>query len=91
MGWFGASQCTKSSRKPECSPIWMPGGRSDRCQRHRGRHDEPMAEADTFGLGTQAGGTEPADPASESTNRQGSPFCYFGGGAARVALVEGLR
>jgi hypothetical protein len=47
--------CTKSSRKPEYSQTRAPGGRSDRCQRHRGLNDQPAAEADTFGLGTPAG------------------------------------
>lgn len=51
MGDFRGLSCTKSSRKPEYSPISAPGGRSDRCQGHRGLNGQPTVEADTFGLG----------------------------------------
>ena len=64
MGDFGALSCTKSSGRPKSTPIWTPGGRNYRCQRHRGLNDQPTAEADTFGLGMQHWG--PAHPRSAS-------------------------
>jgi hypothetical protein len=51
MGDFGGLSCTKSARKPEYSPILTPGGRSARCQGHRGLNDQPAAEAGTFAVG----------------------------------------
>ena len=59
MGGFGVPGCAKSSRKPEYSPILTPGGRSERCQRHRGLKDQPAAEADTFGSGMHHWGPPP--------------------------------
>jgi hypothetical protein len=68
--------CTKSSRKPEYSPILTPGGQSDRCQRHRGLNDQPTAGADTFGLGMWYGPGNQLTPAGKT---RGAP------GAVRVA------
>ena len=45
MGDFGALSYTNSSRKPGCSPILTPAGRSDRCQRHRGLNGQPTGKA----------------------------------------------
>ena len=43
MGCPGGLWCTNRSRKPKPSRILTPGGRSDRCQRRRGRNDQPTA------------------------------------------------
>jgi hypothetical protein len=63
MGGFGGRRVIvpHSSRKPEYSPILTPGGRSDRCQRHRGLNGQPTVEADTFGLEPKCAGVPPID------------------------------
>jgi DNA-binding transcriptional LysR family regulator len=42
-GGPGGLWCTHRSRKPGHSRILTPGGRRDRCQRHRGLNDQPTA------------------------------------------------
>jgi len=76
MGGFGVPGCTKSSRKPEYSPILTPGGRSERCQRHRGLKDQPAAEADTFGLALHHWNApdQPRSPNPPSITGAVSPF-----------------
>ena len=77
-------------RISRCDRDWLNRDRRwrERSQADRGFDPQPAQGPDVFAAGMRHWGVRnpPAQP-SESTNRQGSPFCYFGGGAAGVALV----
>jgi hypothetical protein len=77
-------------RISHCDRDWLTRDRRwhERSQADRGFDRQPTQGRMFSQLASGTGGVRdpPARP-SESTNRQGSPFCYFGGGAAGVALA----